>query len=200
MSRLHFHHVSHGMMSPAIVGLQLECPAAGVFRLGIVAALFEPKRLHAQHQPISRISRTPGRQDALGACSKSVAIAVKEIGQVADLQRQQVSRMIRQQPLEAQAHAVPVARSPFCNGLRMRTFPIRTAGVQGLQPLQALMHLGQHTALPHRDEHLGAQDMSHDEVRVGAQRLVNDRYCIAPIDIERGQRALIGVMAGRCAG
>jgi hypothetical protein len=89
-------------MGPAIVGLQLECPAASVLGLGIVAALFKPKRLHAQHQTISRISRTPGRQDSLGACSKTVAIAVKEIGQVADLQRQQVSRMICQQPLEAQ--------------------------------------------------------------------------------------------------
>ena len=62
------------------------------------------------------------------------------------------------------------------------------------------LHLGQHAAFPHRDEHFGSQDMSHDEVGVDREGFFDDGDCIAAIDIECGKRALEGFMARGGAG
>ncbi len=162
-----------------------------LFGAPVVATFFLAKSEHAVHETVPRRLRRPGRQGPRIASPQVVPVSAVEVGEVSDLQRERITRMLGQQPVEARAEAFPVAPEPGadCGDVR----PLALICLQLGQAAETLLDLGQDTPFPEGNMKLGTETMAHDEVRVRIERTVDGCYRVAAVGMELAERSLKGL-------
>ncbi len=103
---------------------------------------------------------------------------------MANLQGQQIAGILGEQAVEAAAHTGPVARRPGAQGANVHALAVVAPVVEIVEPRQAGLDFRNSAAFPQGQVDLAAKDMTHDEVGIGLEGLVDNRHRIAAINAE----------------
>ncbi|MDT4862653.1 hypothetical protein FQZ97_973220 [compost metagenome] len=106
---LHFHHVRHGVVRPAVQRLRIERLASHRFGARVVATFFEAERVHAQDDGMPRHVGGPVRHHARDAVAQVARAGAVEVDQVPGLQRHDVIRVLHVVPVHGQGGLGPFA-------------------------------------------------------------------------------------------
>ena len=195
LAPLHLHHMGDGVLGPAVVRLQFDGVAAGFLGPAVVAALLQAEGIHAQEEAVAGVGGGPVGQGAGQAAAQIVLVAVIKVGQVADLKRQGVTRMVGQKAVVYRARAVPVALRPGLQGRGVAELAfVGTAG-QPVQMSKACLDFGQDALFPKRGVYGGAEDVAHDEIGIDLQCRVKNLDRVAAIALQALEGGLEGLQA-----
>ena len=187
---LHFHHMRHRVLRPAVARLDLDGAAADALRHARSRPSPPGRRPACRASRDSRACRRPGRQGARDAVAQHARIAGEEVDLVAGLQRQRVARIVDGDVLEQPARLVPAALRQPAEGCDMRPLARRAAKRQrrrvGRPGNRRRLALGREAV------EIALQHMRHDEIRdLAAIAAFDRRDRVADEALQFMQRALI---------
>src|SRR5262249_45158271 len=97
---LHFHHMRDRVDCPCVFGLERESAAAGLFRFGVLIALFEPEGVHAENIGVAGNVGSPVWQHTRDARTKVSTITAEEVHEVSSLDRKRIARIVDEDVIE----------------------------------------------------------------------------------------------------
>ena len=176
-------------------GSSLDGLPAGVLRRAVVAALLQAEGGHAEQEAVSGVVSGVGRERAGDAAAQIVPVAEEEVGEMADLERHHVARLVGDDAVEPRRHPVPVAGGPIRDRRDVGAFALRGRAREFVEAAKHRLDVGEHALLPQHGVHLGAEDMPRHEIRVIRQRPVDGLDRITPVALELAYRRLQDLQA-----
>ena len=187
-SPLHLHDMRDCVLRPAVAGMERRGAPSLALGEGVVATLLEAKGMHGGQKMIARPVFAPRRQGARDAVPHHARITHEEIDVMADLQRQQIARMVDRHPLQRCRRVMKVAGRELAQGLEMG--PLPRGHRQSHGPVVALPGTLESLWLGADQVHPAVRDVGHGEVRGRGDRAVHRLQRVAEVAVLQIERAL----------
>ena len=163
---LHLHDVGDRVDCIGVLRVHGDRLAAQLLGALEVAALLESEGVEAEHEAEARHALVPGRQNPGHPVALVDRVAQQHVGEVGQLQGEQVARIVDQHRLPALDRRVEVALDPGPERRHVAAFPVVGLVRQLLRGVQAGHHVVVDAGLHRLGQHARLEAMAHHEVRV----------------------------------
>mmetsp|Transcript_20874 Transcript_20874/g.48439 ORF Transcript_20874/g.48439 Transcript_20874/m.48439 type:complete len:217 (-) Transcript_20874:82-732(-) len=171
-------------------------PAAAFLGDVEIPVLLQPEGIETQHIAVSRHALVPGMENAGHPVPLVVRIAEQHVGEMGELQGQQIARELHQQGVPEIDGAMEIAIGPGPDRLDMPAFPFVGAGRQGFGGFQRIDQIRIDPGFHCLRQQRRPEDLAHDEIRLGIEHLGDLAERVAGI----GEEHLVGVFQCRDEG